>query len=478
VVSGGLPPVVTRDVLRRAAPYVGATLLVAVAYRLVIGRALVGSDTMYALNWGHSIAHFTLPNFRNGPTQHPLANLAGTLLAPLGKDGAYDAARVLGTVYLAAAVVVLFALARELAGTAVAVLAAVLFGTSYGVLSWAMASVYDIPGLALLLGATLSAVRETRPTWRTALLLALAGLMRPDFWLFCALYSGYALWRGQGRQRWLVAALPLAAPVVWSLSDWIATGHPRFSLTHTQDLAVLLSRESGLSAVPHALAEGLRIQSANAVIVAGAVGIGLAAATRRRLRFLPPALIVAGVVVAFVVNGLENLSLIDRYLIPVGAVLSIFAAYTALGWIRERDSAVPRTVWAAGGAVVLVVLLASIPDRLDTLRTVKHRAAVRNSMQDDLRALVPRLPACQPIHTFQGFVILSPTMRYQLGDWSPPEIRLGDPPLRGIFLGPRSPADALQLRLTSSSRPVGPPRLPGDVNHSRHWSWSAVGCRS
>jgi hypothetical protein len=447
-----------------------------VVYRVAIGRTFVGSDTTYALTWGRSIAHLTLPNYRNGPTAHPLTNLVGAMLAPLGKDGAYHAARLLGTIYLAATVAVLFALARELAGTAVAVLAAVLFGTSFGVLSRAMSGVYDIPALGLLLGAVLSAVREPRPGWRTALLLALAGLMRPEFWLYCVLYAAYALFRGEGRQRLWVAAIPLAAPVIWCLSDWIITGHPRFSLTHTQDLTQLLGRKTGLGEVPHAISDGLRLQSANAVAAAGLVGIVLAATTRGRIRYAPLAIIVAGVLLTYALNGLEHLSLIDRYLLPAGAVLSIFAAYTALGWIGESDSRLPRPVWAGVGVIVLVVLLASIPDRLDTLRSVKQTAQIRNSMADDLHALVPRLPACQPIHTYRTFVIVPPTFRYELGDWSPPEVPLDAPPARGVFVSPRSRREALELRLQTSDRPVTLPHLPGRVRHTRHWSWSAVGC--
>lgn len=77
--------------------------------------------------------------------------------------------------------------------------------------------------------------------------------MRPEFWLYCVLYAAYALFRGEGRQRLWVAAIPLAAPVIWCLSDWIITGHPRFSLTHTQDLTQLLGRKTGLGEVPHAI---------------------------------------------------------------------------------------------------------------------------------------------------------------------------------------------------------------------------------
>jgi hypothetical protein len=126
--------------------------------------------------------------------------------------------------------------------------------------------------------------------------------------------------------------------------------------------------------------------------------------------------------------------------------------------------------------IVLVILLASIPDRLDTLRSVKQTAQIRNSMADDLRALVPRLPACQPIHAYRTFVILPATLRYELGDWSPPKVDLDAPPARGVFISPRSRREALQLRLKSSDRPVTLTHLPGRVRQTQHWSWSAVGC--
>jgi hypothetical protein len=452
-----------------------ATALLAGVYWAVVGRVFVGSDTLFALTWGRSIAHFRLPDYRIGPTAHPLTNLVGALLALLGKDGSYHAAQVLGALYLAAAVVVLFALARELAGTAVAVLAALLFGSSFGLMSPAMDAFYDSPALALLLGAALSAVREPRPGLRTGVLLALAGLIRPEYWLYCVLYSAYALLRGDGRRRFLVAAVPLAAPVIWSLTDWIITGHPRFSLSHTQELTQVLGRKTGLGHVPRAVLDGLHLQRAGAVPVLGLMGMALAAASRNRARFIPLAVIALGVLLTYALTGLENLSLIDRYLLPAAAVLSIFAAYAALGWVGDDETRLPRAALAGVSAVALVVLLLSIPNRVDGLQDARARARVRNSMQSDLRTLLERLPPCRPIHTYRGFVIVDPAFRFEFGDWGDPRLELSQSPPRGVFIGPRTRSDAVQVRLQAGDR-VSVPRLPGHVVQTSHWSWSTVRC--
>ncbi|HEY8769231.1 MAG TPA: hypothetical protein VIM03_01720, partial [Thermoleophilaceae bacterium] len=206
---------------------------------------------------------------------------------------------------------------------------------------------------------------------------------------------------GEGRRRWWVAAIPLAAPVIWGLTDWIVTGHPMFSLTHTQDLTGVLGRPTGISKVPSAIVDGLRIQVARTVLVGGLIGIVLAAASRERMRFAPLMVIVAGVVLSYALTGLAKLSLIDRYLLPAGAVFSIFASYAALGWTTKHSSRVPRPVWAGLGVIVILLLLSSIPNRVDSLRSVRTTNLVRNSMVDDLRSLTERLPACRPIHAYR-----------------------------------------------------------------------------
>jgi hypothetical protein len=462
--------------LARAAALVGATLLLAAVYWLVVGRPFLGVDTIFALTWGRDIAHLRLPDYAVGPTPHPLTNVVGAVLSPLGTEGAYHASQGLALIYLAILLIVLFLLAKELAGVAVAVLTVAIFGSSFGLVSRAMIGFYDIPALALLLGALLSAVREPRPGWRTAVLLLLAGLIRPEFWLYCVLYAAYAVIRGEGRVRWRIAAVPLAAPVIWVLTDWIVTGHPLFSLTHTQDLAGTLGRRTGISEVPGALFDGLRIQVARAVLVAGLVGILLAATSRDRRRFAPLVVILAAVLMSYVLTGLAKLSLIDRYLLPAGAVFSIFAAYAAVGWTAERGGRLDRRVWVGVGVIVLAVLLLTVPNRVDSLSGVRKTSADRNALVDDLHSLAANLPACRPIHLYRDTVgIVQPTVTYVVGDTSGDPLGLKGAPARGLFIAPRSRQDALPLQNRPTDA-VSLPRLPGTTAQTRHWSWWRAGC--
>ena len=73
-------------------------------------------------------------------------------------------------------------------------------------------------------------------------LLALAGLLRPEAWLLGLAWLAYA-GRGQPRAqvlRW--AALSLAAPLIWALWDLAVTGDPLWSLHGTRELAEQLER--------------------------------------------------------------------------------------------------------------------------------------------------------------------------------------------------------------------------------------------
>src|SRR5207248_1735883 len=81
-------------------------------------------------------------------------------------------------------------------------------------------------------------------------LLGLAGLLRPEAWLFIA---GYWLWLFPSRDwpaRIRLALLAVAAPAVWLVSDALVTGDALWSLHGTHDLAGQLKRPTGIENVP------------------------------------------------------------------------------------------------------------------------------------------------------------------------------------------------------------------------------------
>ena len=63
-----------------------ATVAGAIALRLAIGVGFVNYDTLYSLVWGQQLARGQTPSYGPAlaPTPHPLLELLGVILAPLG----------------------------------------------------------------------------------------------------------------------------------------------------------------------------------------------------------------------------------------------------------------------------------------------------------------------------------------------------------------------------------------------------------
>src|SRR5215210_6735665 len=169
----------------------------AAALWLLVGRGLANYDTLYALVWGREIAAGRTPDLDVpiAPTPHPLANLGAVLLAPLSNSGsqlhgqpAVDVVLVGGFVALALLGWVVFALARAWFGTWAGIAAALIVVTRVPVLDFGARAYVDIPFLALVLGAVLVETRRQRAGAPVLLLLAAAGLLRPEAWLFSIAY--------------------------------------------------------------------------------------------------------------------------------------------------------------------------------------------------------------------------------------------------------------------------------------------------
>lgn len=103
----------------------------------------------------------------------------------------------------------------------------------------------DVPFLAFVLWA--AALEACRPREGTGVLvlLALAGLLRPEAWLLSAVVVLYCATGADRRQvlRW--AAWAALAPVTWLALDLLLTGDPLYSLHATRDLGGLLNAPTG-----------------------------------------------------------------------------------------------------------------------------------------------------------------------------------------------------------------------------------------
>src|SRR6478736_4739923 len=168
--------------------------------RLVTGVGFANYDTLYALAWGGQLSRGGTPAYdvAIAPTPHPLIELLGLVLAPLGAGTTVDVTVALGFVALSACAWLVYELGRVWVGRAAGALAALIFITRVPVLSYGVRAYVDLPYLALLLGALLlesrSRERGGHASGMPALaLLALAGLLRPEAWAFSGLYWLYLL---------------------------------------------------------------------------------------------------------------------------------------------------------------------------------------------------------------------------------------------------------------------------------------------
>ncbi len=392
-----------------------ALALAALAFALVV-PTYPNYDSYFHLAWGRELLDGHLPHVDAyaAPTQHPLFVVACAAL-DLAFGGVADRALVvlcvLSLVVLTGAVL---RVGQACFGTWPGVAAAVFTGSSFAFLLYAARGYVDVPFLALVLvAAALEAEREGGRAGgggrRVAIVLAVAGLLRPEAW---GLAGAYWLWRGPRRLDLL--ALTAVAPVLWALTDLVLTGDPLFSLHATSALAEELGRERGIAHVPTRFVSFLADTARPPVFGAALLGAGLAFRSRDRLRALhvPVALVGAGTA-TFVATGAAGLSILPRYLTVPAVALCLLAGYAVAGFTTLAPGAV-RTWWARGagaaavvGVAFLVLKAGSFAALARELRFIDrtHRAVVA-------AAADPRVRQCRPV-TLPTYRLI-PDLRFEL----------------------------------------------------------------
>ena len=346
-----------RSRARRSVPWPWlalGVLVVATFIAFLVYPTYPNYDSYYSLLWGREVLDGVKPSFDayRAPTEHPLAIVFGALLSLLGDpaDRVMVACTLVSFVALA---VGLYRLTAAAFTPLVGLVAAGLLCTRFDFPFLAARAYIDIPYLALVIWAAALEAEKPRRGTLVAVLLALAGLMRPEAWLLSGLYFLWIAPPLTWAQRVKQAILAGAAPVIWATTDLIVTGDPKFSLTHTSGLAEELGRTKGFSQVPSATVDFLKNLDKPPVFLAGAAGVILALLIAPRRLWVPLSLLVIGIGTFFMV-GLAGLSVIDRYLLVPSLMVMVFAAVALAGWSMLREGTTLRRVWAAG-AVVLVV---------------------------------------------------------------------------------------------------------------------------
>jgi hypothetical protein len=414
----------------------------AVVLWVISGVGFANYDTLYALTWGGQLARGETPQYGIpiAPTPHPLVEALGVVLSPLSPSAIEGVTVALGFLALSACGWVVYRLGSAWFGRAAGALAALILLTRVPVLSYGVRAYVDIPYLLLVLCAVLVESRRQRAGAPVLVLLALAGLLRPEAWVFSGLYWLYLMnWTprtvgitparthvharsrsepapdppsrpghtiGTSREPRLthrqiagLTLLALAAPLLWVASDCLVTGHPLWSLTNTRHTATTLDRITGIANVPEYIPRRIGEILSPAVLLGAALG-GMLSLWLLRRRAWVGAIVGVVAVVVFAAFATAGLPINTRYAFLASAILCIFCGAGVFGWTRLPREDPRRRWWMAGGALVFLALLASIPSQYHSAHRELRKLARQESIQNELLALVKDgsiTRACEPV---------------------------------------------------------------------------------
>jgi hypothetical protein len=393
---------------RRAEPLVVGVLAVAAVGAALLVPTYPNYDTYFHLVWGRELVHGIKPDFDAyaAPTEHPLFVALCALVGLIGTD-ADRALVVICVLSLVALAWGTFRVGEACFGPWPGLLAGAFVGSSFAFLLYAARAYVDVPFLALVLWAAAMEARAPRRGAAVMVVLAVAGLLRPEAWV---LAGAYWLWCGWRRVDLL--ALAIAAPLIWCLVDLVVTGDPLFSLHATSDLADELNRNRGLSSVPGSFVSFVTDTARPPVAAAGIIGATLLWRLRRgRALHVPIALLGAGVV-TFLGTGLAGLSVLPRYLtVPVVAVC-LLAAYGVLGFTTLAPGRL-RRMWSRAAIGAAVVGLVFVVVKAPVVNTLRGELRFIKATHDDLVAIlhapaVQRDMRCGPL-TFPNYRLVPDT---------------------------------------------------------------------
>jgi hypothetical protein len=424
------------DAIARA---VFALLCVGFAIGILVYPTYPNYDSYYSLLWGRELLDLQAPTFEGfrAPTEHPLAIAAGAVLSLFGEraDRLWIALTFAAYLWLVWGV---YRLGRIAFTPLVGAVAAALLLTRFDFAFLAARGYIDIPYMALVVWAAVVEARSPRRGVPVFLLLAAAGMLRPEGWVLAGLYWLWMAWKATWGQRLFYAALAAIGPLVWTAVDFAVTGDPLFSLLYTSGSAEDLGRQRPLSELPTQLPEFFASIVKLPVLLASVAGFGIALAMAPRRIVMPFVLLATGVG-TFVLIGIAGASVIERYLAVAAVALLLFAAVFFAGFTMLRPGRA-RTAWMVASAAVVVfgIAFTATQVRLDyfdgelTFRGSAHDDLVQVLESDAVRRGLECGPLSVPNHK------LVPDARWILDAPAGAVIARADPdarvPRRGVAL--------------------------------------------
>ena len=339
--------------------------------------ATLGYDAWAWTVWGRQLAHLDLATTA-GPSFKPLPVLA---LAPLSLLGAATPVVWMGLMRAAAVLSLLLAyrLGSRLAGALAGAVAALSLALSADLYRTALLGSAEPVLIALTLGAADRHLAGRRD-W-ALVLVALAGLIRPEAWVLLGAY-GVFVWLREPGLRPLVAAAVVLPPALWLGLDWVGSGDP----LHASSTATSATEGSAANAKVPAL-EVVR-RAADAVIVPTLIlaAVGVALAARRRDR---PVLSLAGLALGWIavvaIMAEVGFTGTRRYLAAPAAALCVVAG-VGLVWlldaVRERRARI-----AVGVAVAVLALVPALLRARQDARMLSVARSQANQRDELLRAI-------------------------------------------------------------------------------------------
>ena len=352
---------------------------------LIYRPSFVNYDAQWALLWARDAWSGFLPEYTAdfAPTPHPLATAVSSLALPFG--GEADIAILWLTLLAFGALVYLtYRLGAELFNPWVGAVAALVVITRPVLLRDTLIGYQDLPFAALVVGAVLLEAQRHRRGVPVLVLLALAGLLRPEAWVLSGLYWLY-LWPGATtRDRVRTAALAVSAPLIWAGTDWIVTGDPLHSLHGTAALAEEADRRRSPEDVPYWTAQYFGFALREPLLLGIPIGLAFAWAHARRRAALP--LVAVGAMIAvFAAGPLFGLPLIRRYVDTPTVLLCLFYGLAVAGWtMLPRGRA--RTTWMVAGIVAGGLSIAYLPWHVPQLDKIDRRVQLDGVLYRHLAA--------------------------------------------------------------------------------------------